>query len=69
MPIPLGQLSTPVLAAAFGTAGVAVTGGGVAVVAMLVPLLVPSLRRLEINLDDDRTGQRHVPSPGDTGRE
>ncbi|WP_260615243.1 MFS transporter [Microbispora sp. KK1-11] len=67
VPIPLGQLSTPVLAAAFGTAAVAVTGGGVAAVAMLVPLLVPSLRRLEINPDGDRTGRLHVPSPGDTG--
>jgi hypothetical protein len=50
--IPVGQLSTPILAAAFGTAAVAVTGGGVAAVAMLLPLLVPTLRRLEINRDD-----------------
>jgi MFS family permease len=49
VPIPIGQLATPILAAAFGTAAVAVTGGGVAAVAMLVPLLVPSLRRIEIN--------------------
>jgi len=49
--IPVGQLSTPVLAAAFGTAAVAVTGGGVAAAAMLLPLLVPSLRRIEINRD------------------
>ncbi|MFC6078388.1 MFS transporter [Microbispora bryophytorum] len=72
LPIPLGQLSTPVLAAAFGTATVAVTGGGVAAVAMLVPLLVPTLRRLEINIeinmDGDRTGH-HVPSPGDAAGE
>ncbi|WP_158575820.1 MFS transporter [Streptomyces corynorhini] len=47
--IPLGQLSTPLLAAAFGTAAVAVAGGGVAAVAMLLPLLVRSLRRLEVN--------------------
>jgi hypothetical protein len=47
--IPVGMLATPVLAAAFGTAAVAVTGGGVAAAAMLVPLLVPALRRLEIN--------------------
>ncbi|MEU6606322.1 MFS transporter [Streptomyces shenzhenensis] len=53
VPIPVGQLSTPFLAAAFGTAAVAVTGGGVAAVAMLVPLLVPSLRRIEINRNDD----------------
>ncbi|MFF4350340.1 MFS transporter [Streptomyces sp. NPDC001530] len=53
VPIPIGQLSTPVLAAAFGTAAVAVTGGGVAAVAMLVPLLVPSLRRIEINRKGD----------------
>jgi MFS family permease len=49
--IPVGQLSTPLLAAAFGTAAVAVAGGGVAAAAMLLPLLVPSLRRLEINQD------------------
>jgi MFS family permease len=49
VPVPIGQLSTPVLAAAFGTAAVAVTGGGVAAVVMLMPLLVPSLRRIEIN--------------------
>lgn len=48
VPIPIGQLSTPILAAVFGTATIAVTGGGVAAVAMLVPLLVPSLRRIEI---------------------
>jgi MFS family permease len=53
VPIPIGQLSTPLLAAAFGTAAVAVTGGGVAAVAMLVPLLVPSLRRIEINRNGD----------------
>ncbi|MEU6378816.1 MFS transporter [Streptomyces sp. NPDC046909] len=49
VPIPVGQLSTPFLAAAFGTATVAVTGGGLAALAMLLPLLVPSLRRIEIN--------------------
>ena len=48
-PIPIGQLSTPVLAATFGTAAVAITGGGVAAVAILLPLLVPSLRKIEIN--------------------
>ncbi|MER5184556.1 MFS transporter [Streptomyces sp. NPDC002896] len=53
VPIPIGQLSTPALAAAFGTATVAVTGGGVAAMAMLVPLLVPSLRRIEINRNGD----------------
>jgi hypothetical protein len=47
-PIPLGQLSTPVLVAAFGTAAVAVSGGAVAAVAMLLPILVPSLRRMTI---------------------
>jgi len=57
VPIPIGQLSTPVLAAAFGTAAVAVTGGGVAAVAMLVPLLVPSLRRIEINRNGDSDQQ------------
>jgi hypothetical protein len=50
--IPVGQLATPLLAAAFGTAAVAVTGGGVAAAAMLLPLLVSSLRRIEINRDD-----------------
>ncbi|MFJ9245380.1 MFS transporter [Streptomyces sp. NPDC101776] len=49
VPVPVGQLSTPFLAAAFGTATVAVTGGGVAAVAMLLPLLVAALRRIEIN--------------------
>ncbi|WP_371652029.1 MFS transporter [Streptomyces mirabilis] len=53
VPIPIGQLSTPFLAATFGTAIVAVTGGGVAAVAMLAPLLVPSLRRIEINRNGD----------------
>ncbi|MEW2400821.1 hypothetical protein [Streptomyces sp. NPDC046862] len=48
-----GQLSTSDLAAVFGTATVAVTGGAVAAVAMLVPLLLPSLRRIEINRDRD----------------
>jgi predicted MFS family arabinose efflux permease len=47
--IPVGQLSTPILAAAFGAAAVALTGGGIAAVAMLMPLLVPALRRIEIN--------------------
>ncbi|MFE3826816.1 MFS transporter [Streptomyces sp. NPDC059092] len=51
--IPVGQLSVPILAAAFGTAAVAVTGGGVAAAAMLMPLLVPSLRRMEINRSSD----------------
>jgi predicted MFS family arabinose efflux permease len=48
-PIPLGQLATPILAATFGTAAIAVTGGGVAAVAMLVPILVPALRKIETN--------------------
>jgi MFS family permease len=47
---PIGQVSAPVLAAAVGTAAVAVTGGVLAAVAMLsVAALVPSLRRIEIN--------------------
>jgi MFS family permease len=47
---PIGQLSAPVLAAAVGTAAVALTGGGLAAAAMLsVAALVPSLRRIEIN--------------------
>ncbi|MBO0882544.1 MAG: MFS transporter [Mycobacterium sp.] len=51
--IPVGQLSAPALAAAFGTAAVAVTGGALTVVAMLLPLLVPALRRLELNSTDN----------------
>ncbi|SDM78989.1 MFS transporter [Actinacidiphila guanduensis] len=49
VPIPVSQLSTPFLAAAFGTASVAVLGGATAAVAMLLPLLVPALRRIEIH--------------------
>ncbi len=51
-PIPLGQLATPLLAATFGTAAVAVAGGGIAAVAVLAPLLVPALRSIEINRND-----------------
>jgi MFS family permease len=47
---PIGQLSAPVLAAVFGTAAVAVTGGGVAAVAMLVASLAPSFRHIEIKI-------------------
>ncbi|WP_037063820.1 MFS transporter [Pseudonocardia acaciae] len=47
--IPLGQLSVPFLAAAFGAAPVAVTGGVLVAAAMLLPLLLPSLRRIEMN--------------------
>jgi predicted MFS family arabinose efflux permease len=47
--IPIGQMSVPILAAAFGTAAVAMTGGAVTVIAMLLPLLVPSLRRIAVN--------------------
>ncbi len=49
---PIGQLSAPVLAAVFGTAAVALTGGAVAATAMLVASLVPSFRRIEINHRD-----------------
>ena len=49
---PIGQLSAPVLAAAFGTAAVAVTGAGVAAAAMLLTSLVPSLRRIKIYHDN-----------------
>lgn len=49
---PIGQLSAPILAAAAGTAVVALAGGGLAAAAMLaVAALVPSLRRIEINPD------------------
>jgi len=47
-PIPVGQLSAPILAAAFGAAAVTITGGALTAVAMLLPLLVPSLRRIEL---------------------
>lgn len=47
--IPVGQLSAPVLAAVFGTAAVAVAAGGLIAAAMLLPLLLPSLRRIEIS--------------------
>ena len=50
--LPVGQLSAPVLATAFGTETVAVTGGVVAATAMLSASLVPSLRRIEINRTD-----------------
>jgi MFS family permease len=46
---PVGQLSAPILAAAFGTAVVAVTGGGVAAGAMLLTSLLRPLRRIEIH--------------------
>ncbi|GLY97424.1 MFS transporter [Actinoplanes sp. NBRC 103695] len=49
---PIGQLSAPLLAAAFGTAAVALTAGGVAAAAMLLASLVPSLRRIEIDRDN-----------------
>ena len=52
-PIPAGQLLTPVFTAAFGSAIVAIAGGGVAAVAMLAPLVVPSLRRITIGRNDD----------------
>ncbi|MGW9136549.1 hypothetical protein [Streptomyces sp. NPDC055681] len=42
-------MSVPILAAAFGTAAVAITGGAPTVTAMLLPLLLPSLRRIEIS--------------------
>jgi MFS family permease len=45
---PAGQLSAPILAAAFGTTAVALAGGGVAAAAMLLTSLVPSFRRIEI---------------------
>jgi hypothetical protein len=46
--LPIGQLSAPVLAGAFGTGNVAVTGGAIAAAAMLSASLVPSLREIEI---------------------
>ena len=51
--IPVGQLSAPVLAGAFGVAAVAITGGALTVAAMLLPLLLlPSLRRIELNTSE-----------------
>ncbi|WP_170216027.1 MFS transporter [Asanoa ferruginea] len=51
--LPIGQLSAPPLAAAFGTTAVAVAGGGTAAAAMLLASLVPSLRRIEIHRTPD----------------
>ncbi|HEX4815167.1 MAG TPA: hypothetical protein VFV66_20690 [Nonomuraea sp.] len=47
--IPIGQVSAPVLATVFGAAAVTIAGGGLLVAAMLLPLLLPSLRRIEVN--------------------
>jgi MFS family permease len=47
--IPVGQMSAPVLVAAFGATAVTITGGALTVAAMLLPLLLPSLRRIELN--------------------
>ncbi len=63
---PAGQLVTPLLAAALGTAATAVTGGVVAALAMLVPLLLPSLRRME--LDHDGGGARPPLPPAKSAR-
>ncbi|WP_250005673.1 MFS transporter [Actinoplanes sp. M2I2] len=53
--LPIGQLSAPVLAAAIGTAAVALTGAGLGAAAMLlVALLVPSLGRIDLT----RAGER-----------
>jgi len=46
---PAGQISAPVLAAAFGTGPVALAGGAVAATAMLSASLLPAFRRIEIN--------------------
>jgi hypothetical protein len=56
--IPLGQLSVPFLAAAFGTAAVTISGGTLLAAAMLLPLLLPSLRRLEMNTSDEKPQPR-----------
>ncbi|WP_271188887.1 MFS transporter [Dactylosporangium matsuzakiense] len=45
---PLGQISAPLLAAAFGTAAVALSGGTAAAAAMLCVSLLPLFRRIEI---------------------
>ncbi|HVX42297.1 MAG TPA: MFS transporter [Mycobacteriales bacterium] len=63
--IPVGQLSVPPLAAAFGAASVAIAGGAVTVAAMLLPLCVPALRRIEMSppvresVDGRGRGERH----------
>jgi len=49
---PLGQMSAPVLAAAFGTAAVALSGGSVAALAMLCVSVLPVFRRIEIRHGD-----------------
>jgi MFS family permease len=51
--IPLGQLSIPILATTFGTEPVAIIGGALTMIAMLLPLLLPSLRRIEIPAPSD----------------
>jgi hypothetical protein len=48
---PVGQLSAPVLTAAFGAADT-LTGGGVAAVAMPGASLVPLFRRIEADHRD-----------------
>ena len=50
--LPVGQMSAPILTAAFGTTPVALIGGGVAAAAMLLVSRVPSFRRIEINHDE-----------------
>jgi predicted MFS family arabinose efflux permease len=45
---PLGQLSAPVLAVAFGTAAVALSGGTVAALAMVCVALLPLFQRIDI---------------------
>lgn len=47
--IPVGQLSIPALAAVFGAATVSIGGGVLTVIALLSPLLVSSLRRIEMS--------------------
>ncbi|WP_275413214.1 MFS transporter [Actinoplanes philippinensis] len=49
MSSPAGQLSAPILAAAFGTTAVAVTGAAIAAAAMLLTAQVRALRRIDVN--------------------
>ena len=65
-PALLGQLSAPLLAVAFGAAGTAIGGGAVAAVAIVVPLLLPALRRIEINTDGVRFAGNRQPYRGTT---
>ncbi|MEV6633359.1 MFS transporter [Actinoplanes sp. NPDC051470] len=48
---PAGQLAAPLLAATFGTAVVAITGGAIAAAAMLLTASIPAFRAIRIGRD------------------